>query len=80
MEENMTKRTLLICQAAIRIGRIWGIMETLGAEGFPPLDTLQSIDFLVEWSREYAAGEQRDLADYLEEKLRSSPDPPCIKT
>lgn len=51
----------LVCRAAVRFSRMWGVMETLGK--LPPVDPDRDSgreyeDRIIEWAREYIASEQ----------------------
>lgn len=68
----MDEKTLQVCRTVLQFGRIWGIMETLGADDFPTLNTLQDSDFLIRWAEEYTAGEKTDIAEFFEKKIKTT--------
>lgn len=51
----------LVCRAAVRFSRMWGVMETLGK--LPPIgpdrdSSREYEDRIIEWAREYTASGQ----------------------
>lgn len=63
---NDENENRLVCRAAVRFSRMWGVMETLGK--LPPIgpdrdSNREYEDRIIEWAREYTASGQWDMDD-----------------
>lgn len=59
-------------EAAARFGRMWGIMETMGAfEKVPDFLEEEAVRKILAWTEEFFEKEAKDPVGFFEEKLRT---------
>lgn len=67
------QKTKEVYETAIKLARIWGVMETLenipSMKEVPTTDENQNMDSILSWAEEYVNSGQTDMLEFMKAKL-----------